>query len=169
MEEMTEDTRVGAEARIAILFALGELAERKGEYNNAFAIFEKANQARQRRMKAFDQIFDPTAINHLEQAIKNNYTRMSSSSHSVNNTQQPVFVLGMPRSGTTLIAQIIASHPNAESRGELAAISRCFPDFSDSIETCANVDWAAKILTEFDSEYGIDFFEDMAIKIQDDF
>jgi hypothetical protein len=39
-------------------------------------------------------------------------------------SEQPVFVVGMPRSGTTLIEQMIASHPAAAGAGELAEIPR---------------------------------------------
>ena len=39
-----------------------------------------------------------------------------------NPTEQPVFILGMPRSGTTLTEQIIASHPQADGAGELTAL-----------------------------------------------
>ena len=152
MESLAEDVRLSSEARIAILFALGEAEDKKGNYDNAFTVFQKANQARQQRMAKFDKVFDPVAINHMERNIEAKFKNMSSFPQNGNSSQQPVFVLGMPRSGTTLVAQIIASHPNAESRGELAAISKFFPDFPDSTEITNNINWATKILTEFNSE-----------------
>mgnify|MGYP001208584499 CR=1 FL=1 len=152
MESLVEDVRLNSEARIAILFALGESRDKKGDYGDAFTNFQKANYARQQKMKKFDQVFDPIRIRHIERTIVSKFTNMSSFTQNRNTSQQPVFVLGMPRSGTTLIAQIIASHPNAESRGELAAISKFFPDFPDNIELSNNINWAPKVLSEFNSD-----------------
>ena len=54
-------------------------------------------------------------------------------SHSVvgSDDERPVFVVGMPRSGTTLVEQIISSHPQAEGAGELLTIDQIASELSD--------------------------------------
>ncbi len=54
-------------------------------------------------------------------------------------SERPVFIVGMPRSGTTLTEQIIASHPDAEGAGELATIEDRATAPSDSAPTKSTV------------------------------
>src|SRR6185295_14233456 len=49
---------------------------------------------------------------------------VASRTASGNASEVPVFVVGMPRSGTTLTEQICASHPNVHGAGELAKLGR---------------------------------------------
>ncbi len=67
-------------------------------------------------------------------------------------TSEPIFVIGMPRSGTTLVERIISSHPNVQSAGELLNFAMSFRHFSESrsatlidaevIKAAYDIDWA---------------------------
>lgn len=116
--ERVLDRSMPAQDRKAIHFALGKMYDDCREYDKAFFHYQKGNtlhrnpisslQADKFRTKVFKRFFDKRGVSRLRQ-------RGSSSA-------QPVFVLGMPRSGTTLIEQMIASHPRAGGAGELPEI-----------------------------------------------
>ncbi|MGR8919476.1 MAG: tetratricopeptide repeat-containing sulfotransferase family protein [Gammaproteobacteria bacterium] len=97
-------------------FALGKALEDIGEYDDAFAHFLAGCRLRRAhagydeadRMRVFDGItaaFDRARIDALR-------------GHG-NPSTVPIFVLGMPRSGTTLTEQILACHPQVHGAGEL--------------------------------------------------
>ena len=131
MSELAADTQLGLEKRIAIRFALGEVADKRGEYDDAFAHFRQANLARQTAMTKLDKVYDPAAMDQLAERIVATFPDADMPADNANASEQPVFVLGMPRAGTSLAAQIIASHPDAESRGEAGSILSLVPDFPD--------------------------------------
>ena len=131
MSELVANTRLSLEQRIAIRFALGEVADKRGEYDDAFAHFREANNDRQTAMMKLDKVYDPAAMDELAERIITLFQNTDAPADNANTSEQPVFVLGMPRAGTSLVAQIIASHPNAESRGEAASISSIVPDFPE--------------------------------------
>ncbi len=131
MSELAADNRIGLEQRIAIRFALGEVADKRGEYDDAFGHFHQANNARQIAMTKLGKVYDPAAMDQLAERIEAMFYDAGTPANNANASEQPVFVLGMPRAGTTLAAQIIASHPDAESRGEAASILSLVPDFPD--------------------------------------
>jgi tetratricopeptide (TPR) repeat protein len=67
-------------------------------------------------------------------------------------TAEPIFVLGMPRSGTTLVERILSSHPDVHSAGELQLFPVAFKELSasktprlldaDTIERAVRMDWS---------------------------
>ncbi len=126
---LSEDKGLKLEKRIGILFALGEVADNKGEYADAFKFFKEANEARKEAMKKLDKTYDPYAMDELAEAIIAEFPETEPNCQSSSNSRQPVFVVGMPRSGTTLVEQIIASHSDAESQGEAQIISSLLSDF----------------------------------------
>ncbi len=46
-------------------------------------------------------------------------------------SDRPIFIVGMPRSGSTLVDRIIASHPDAASMGEAPVFESCVPQAPD--------------------------------------
>ncbi len=115
-ERATQIETLGTESRVAVHYALGKAYHDMQDYPAAFAQFaegarvkraslqydEKAELARYARVA---EVFDARLIDRLAGAGSD--------------SRLPVFVLGMPRSGTTLTEQILASHPKAFGAGEL--------------------------------------------------
>lgn len=97
-------------------FALGKCHEDVGEYEKAFSHFLEGC-----RLKRSTIDYDPdksmryfaSIMHHFDEATIGRLHGGGDSSHL------PIFVLGMPRSGTTLTEQIIASHPEVYGAGEL--------------------------------------------------
>ncbi|MGE0083702.1 MAG: tetratricopeptide repeat protein [Desulfococcaceae bacterium] len=97
-------------------FSLGYLYDKNQEYDRAFAYYQKANALRPRN-------FDPQQHeNHISSLIRS-YPHNAERITSDNDSRIPVFILGMPRSGTTLVEQILSAHPQVFGAGELPHIS----------------------------------------------
>jgi len=100
--------------RASLHFAAANLLDRMGRYDEAFAHAAAGNAARgvgyepgqaQRPVQTFIEYFTRPTLRRLPRATHGNET--------------PVFIVGVPRSGTTLVEQILASHPAVYGAGEL--------------------------------------------------
>jgi len=103
-----------------IHFALGKALEDCGDYDRAFAHLAKANTLK-RSLIAYDELTVVRRFHRIATVFSSrllDHFRGEGDPSSV-----PVFVLGMPRSGSTLIEQILASHPQMHGAGELSALS----------------------------------------------
>ena len=98
----------------SLLFAAAGLYDRIGEYEKAFARAKAANESLGAR-------HDPRQIETLVQDRITYLTRqrVRSLPRAGTDSQMPIFIVGMPRSGTTLAEQIFASHPRVHAGGEL--------------------------------------------------
>ncbi|MDF1809179.1 MAG: sulfotransferase [Phycisphaerales bacterium] len=97
-----------------ILFVLGHLLDSMGEYDEAFDCFSKGNA-----MSNEGSVVD--VEKYLERWSKEHYDSVPQADVD---GSRAVFIVGMPRSGTTLTEQIIASHPSAGGVGESQLIDR---------------------------------------------
>lgn len=104
--------------RCALHFALGKMHDDIGHPAQAFPHFEMGNQLLQ-----FDVDYSIN-MDHVRNQQAACTARALKKKHSRNESAKPVFVVGMPRSGTTLVEQIISSHPLAAGAGELREIAR---------------------------------------------
>jgi tetratricopeptide (TPR) repeat protein len=105
-----------AEGQGLVQFALGKMQDDIGCYDQAFEHFRKANAAI-RNTKTYDRQQEEQWFSRLQNFFTAEFLH---GFHNENfNGQQLVFILGMPRSGTTLTEQIISSHPRVQGGGEL--------------------------------------------------
>jgi tetratricopeptide (TPR) repeat protein len=112
--------------RIAAGFALGRLLDSAGRYDEAFSRYTAANtlmrQAWPRNGDSFDAQAFATCVDRLiEGGASKQFATVIASG---NISELPVFIVGMPRSGTTLVEQICASHSRIFGAGELIDIPR---------------------------------------------
>ena len=106
--------------RISAGFALGMLLNNADRYDEAFPCFAQANALyRQQRAKAGER-FDREALRRqVDDLIAMNTPPLFSAIASWGNpSEAPVFIVGMPRSGTSLVEQIAASHSRVVGAGE---------------------------------------------------
>ena len=112
------ETGMPPEDRVALLFALGKMHDDCGEYDTAYAHYEQGN-----RLSGKD--YDVRNDERLLKSIKASFTakNLNALASIGHQSAKPVFIVGMPRSGTTLMERIIASHPLAAGAGELSTMA----------------------------------------------
>jgi len=120
MKAIIENDNVPAEQRTQSLFALAKCYEDREKYNQAFELYAQANQLKP------DIRFDPKGYQLSCKKIINNFTNKVLSSQSIiaNREVTPIFIVGLTRSGSTLIEQILASHSAIEGTMELYCLPR---------------------------------------------
>lgn len=118
--EKVLDRSMPAQDRKAIHFALGKMYDDCKECDRAFFHYQKGNTLHRISVSNLDIDKFRTGVfkKFFGKAGGRKYRKRGSFS------DQPVFVVGMPRSGTTLIEQMIASHSRAGGAGELPEIPR---------------------------------------------
>lgn len=99
------------------LFALADLLDRRDACDEAFACYAEAN-----RLKP--GAFDPAAWAEEVDGILAAWSRETLAALSPGSeSERPLFIVGMPRSGTTLVEQILSAHPSVHGGGELEALA----------------------------------------------
>jgi len=105
----------------AILTELGMIRDRLGEYESAYDAFTQANNIMASLPEA--QIGDPMQALRLVASCRNWLDSYSDIQPLItDNLPSPVFLVGFPRSGTTLTEQILAAHVNVATSDELPAL-----------------------------------------------
>lgn len=133
-------------AECQIRFAIARFLDSQSQAREAFGQFEKAN-----KLKAIELPFDEKEHRALFQMIQEAYWDPASSANSflpeslnllTQNERTPVFVLGMPRSGTSLVEQILASHSQVYGAGERAWMSQAMDANVNDPRVASALDWA---------------------------
>lgn len=104
---------------IVLWFALGSLLEAEGDYAGAFDAYKRGKSL---YPPTFSAEFTRRRMDELVETFSADAMKRFPVSDSTD--ERPVFIVGMPRSGTTLLEQIIASHPRAMGVGELEDMLR---------------------------------------------
>jgi len=132
--------------RMHIDFALGKAYGDINDHRRSFAHLLRGN-ARKRRMTAYDEAATMALFERTEQAFTAGLIAAKAGLGDPSGV--PIFVLGMPRSGTTLVEQILASHPDVHGAGELKNLSAVmdtmrgpdnrgtYPDFVPALDAAA--------------------------------
>ncbi len=102
-----------------LLFSLGKSLEDKGEYEEAMAAYTKGNQIRGRMVP-----WKPETFSQDTQELIGFFSRELFTQRGAwgSDAKDPIFIVGLPRSGSTLVEQILASHSQVEGTAELADI-----------------------------------------------
>ena len=128
MERRLSAPGLDEDARVQFLFALAKAREDAGEHARAFETYAEAN-ARQRMRVSHD----PVASELMNERIRASFTPALFARHAVtphSGEPVPIFIVGLPRSGSTLLEQILASHPLVEGTAELPDIGRICSEIS---------------------------------------
>jgi tetratricopeptide (TPR) repeat protein len=124
-----------SDSRRSLHFMLGKLLDAVKEYDQAFYHYRQGNELKQmafdeaalkQRFRGYIDFFRPERYGHLPRATSQDET--------------PIFIVGMPRSGTSLTEQILASHPDVYGAGELKLVrnlvNRPGADYPNFLTTC---------------------------------
>lgn len=108
------------ETRVRYSFALGKALDDAGAYDQAFAAYAEGN-----RLHYAAHGYDDRAADDRQQRIMATFDKAFFAARAewqgtADPDRRPVFIVGMPRSGTTLLEQILCSHPQVHGAGELS-------------------------------------------------
>lgn len=120
-EDLAQQPDLAIENRILVDFALGKMYADIGDHDRAFASYRRGNEASREQARRLGRGFDAAAHGRriaAAMAVQNAAFFAERRNFGVD-SERPVFIVGMPRSGTSLVEQIVASHPAAAGAGEL--------------------------------------------------
>lgn len=116
MQAQLQRPRLNAEHRTHLEFALGKEREDAGDHAAAFAHYKHGNDLRHSQVR-----HDTRVTSARLQQVRRQPSRGSFAAHPGSGIEaaDPIFLVGLPRSGSTLVEQILASHSAVESTMEL--------------------------------------------------
>ena len=122
-----------SEEAMTLHFSLGAAYEKQGDFSESFMHYRQANTIKRSTYDYDLQFF----VEGLEQIKQTFTTELIANNQDVGCASPvPIFVLGMPRSGTTLTEQILSSHPQVFGAGEIydfnTAIDNIIPQVSEA-------------------------------------
>src|SRR5262249_53584804 len=128
LRQMLDAPDVGEAGRSALHFGLAHVLDTGGHFAEAARHLERANAlqtaALQKRGRSYDPAKYALHVEALCAAFTADYFRRVQGFGL--DTETPMFVVGMPRSGTTLVEQILASHSRVFGAGEIKLTQRSF-------------------------------------------
>lgn len=119
LRKASERARTDTRARMNLCFALGKALDDLGQVDDAFAAFDEGNRLR-RQLYPYDPAVDDLLFDTLHRL----FDTLPAPLDAAPAPFRPVFVTGMMRSGTSLVEQILAAHPDVAAGGELEAMTR---------------------------------------------
>jgi tetratricopeptide (TPR) repeat protein len=121
MERRLADEPLDEDARVHFLFTLGKAREDQGEYARAFEHYAEACAMQRMRIA-----YDPVETEAINERIRDVFSADFIEGNADRGCPDPapIFIVGLPRSGSTLIEQILASHSRVEGTAELPDVGR---------------------------------------------
>jgi len=128
MEQLLAEGRLLRESRVDLHFALGKIYDDCGQWRRAFEHYEQANRLVDVR---FDEDGFVAYVDQMIAAYSGPW--LAEKSQIGRESELPVFIVGMPRSGTSLIEQILSAHPAVFGAGELSHIAKLSSDVASEL------------------------------------
>lgn len=121
MEQSLQDEGLSPTARISVLYARGKALEDAGDFGAAFSCYSEGARLQRERVR-----YDPAETEAVNERIVRVFDAALFADPPVRGHPDPapIFIVGLPRSGSTLVEQILASHPSVDGTGELPALPK---------------------------------------------
>ena len=119
MEKLLKTPNITLEQKINLNFGLGNVYETLKLYDKSSKYYKVGNFEQNKRLD-----FDFNKEKHIAEQITKTYSRdvIKKNQSFVERVKEPIFILGMPRSGTSLVEQILSTHKDVYGGGELSFI-----------------------------------------------
>ena len=121
MRRRVRGSNLSAQSEVNFLFALGKAHEDRGDFDEAWEYYREGN-VKQRATLSYDPVQTEVMHDRLIKAFDGDF--LSSRRDSGLADPAPIFIVGLPRSGSTLLEQILASHSHVEGTSELPYLGR---------------------------------------------
>ncbi|MEM6812348.1 MAG: sulfotransferase [Pseudomonadota bacterium] len=146
MEELAKALKNNAPSSESLFFALGRAYESKKDYQTSFKNYQKANEIRRSQFQ-YDVEKAQTFLLSAQKIFSKDFV----SKNKANNCEfNPIFIIGMPRSGTSLVEQILSSHSKVYGAGELSNIQN---DFTHFIQLQKQRDFDSTLFQSYQDNY----------------
>ncbi len=136
LEERLADPTLGDGPRARLLFSLAHVLDGRGDYGRAADCLRQANalavELARRQKRDYAPLEHERFVDSLLQAFGSEFFARTAGAGLP--TRRPVFVFGLPRSGTTLIEQVLASHSCVHGAGELRLGRQTFDAIPATLE-----------------------------------
>jgi hypothetical protein len=134
------------EDRLFLHYAIGKLLDDIAEYREAILHFDAANSIKRLNMSFDRELFS----GHVDWLVRR-FTPDFFAAHRdfALDNQTPLLIVGMPRSGTTLVEQIISSHPQVAAGGELVFWTKRAASWGVSSATYLTAESARDLAREY--------------------
>jgi tetratricopeptide (TPR) repeat protein len=121
IERQLEHAGLSDEARVQFCFALAKGLEDRGQYARAFELYDRGN-----RLRRATENYDPVQTESINERIAEVFTAgfLAENAGHGHPDPAPIFVVGLPRSGSTLVEQILSSHSLVDATHELPEVGR---------------------------------------------
>jgi tetratricopeptide (TPR) repeat protein len=142
---------------IGLRYALGKYFDDIGAYQEAFQHYERANDLTKRYGAKYERAGFTQLVDQLIRSFDGPF--MHECRTAASTSELPVFIIGMPRSGTSLAEQILASHPAVFGAGEVTFWNTAYRAYHDA-ELAARVDpdQPARVAREY-----LEYLEQLAL------
>jgi tetratricopeptide (TPR) repeat protein len=128
LEALADDGDVRLADRVAAAFALADCRDAQGDVEAAFVAYERANALARELGRADGITYEPAARERQVEALIRAFPSVPGEP-SGDGRPRPVFIVGMPRSGTTLIESVVGAHSKVLACGERMAMRWILPEF----------------------------------------
>ncbi len=112
--------------RYHLCFALGKALEDREDYEESYCFYERGNALKRSESRYRPEVIENNTRHQIRICTREFFARREGVGAK---NPDPIFILGLPRSGSTLIEQILASHSSVEGTQELADIPRIVHEF----------------------------------------
>lgn len=138
------------DAKEQLHFALGKIFDDCGRYDEAFAFYRVANEIRNCRVA-----YNPDKVRQLSDGIIQAFTGdfVAEPFSFASASAVPLFIVGMPRSGTTLLASILSNHRSIATSGELpnlTDLAACLPGLTGNRMSYPNPEAGARLVEDYE-------------------
>ena len=148
LQAIADDTAQPALPRVSANYALGGLLDKAGDYDAAFRHYAAANALKRAINEENGEGFDAAASRRQVDTTISGFTSelFAATRDWGDPSELPVFIVGMPRSGTTLAEQIVASHPAAFGAGERREIGTIARKLEVENDSAAPAAWPREMI-----------------------
>ena len=167
MHDQVEHGNLTYKDSIHFLFALGKAYEDRKDYENSFGFYKQANDLGRKQMRYNADNMTNNLSDQAQYCTKDVFNAKAGLGHMA---KDPIFIVGLPRAGSTLLEQIVASHSQVDGTQELGHILALAHKLRGRSQDPAKIKYPRLIKdipAEKLEEFGRKFIEDTKIHRED--
>ena len=129
-----------AETQVAMHFALGKIYDDAGDYDRAFPHYQDGNKLK-RQLVDYDSAVDTGKETSVRQHFNNDWL----ANYGNGNDKEIVFIVGLPRSGSSLVERILSAHSRITAYGETFQFQSALTDVATRFDVTTAAEYAAAL------------------------